>query len=75
MMHIKKVAGEWHLPKHKTRAENENDTRQKHSNIDSVHRQEQRPALPIILLLEPGQHCPKNAETLQYQTRCMAPLP
>ena len=52
-------------PKNKACAKDENDTRQKQRNVDSVHRQEHCPAFPVILLLKPSQHGTKDAETLQ----------
>ena len=59
-----KHAGEGSSPKHKASTKDEDDAWQEQRYIYSVHGQEQRPPLPIILLLKPCQHCPKNAEPL-----------
>lgn len=54
-------------PKHKPCPKDENDPWQEQGNIDRVHRQEQRPAFPVVLLFKPCKHCPKDAEALHWR--------
>ena len=52
------------VPKDEARAQNENNAGQQEGDIGSVHRQEDPPSRPVILILEPFQHLGEDTEPL-----------
>ena len=58
------VLGVRNSPKNKASTQDEDYTRQKERYIYSVHRQEQGPSLPVVLLLKPSEHGAKYTEAL-----------